>query len=520
MNNFFELGWLKIMKIAMNRVVLLAVAFLFLSAAHANGVEIEQPGKTSVAAVSGQGQLLLVDTSYGRVSVIVLKGTHYEMGRQYGVLLGQQIAVITKAMDLSMVMGGEHSKEDLNRLVAALWEIMSPHVPDAFKDEIKGIVEGARESGAEISELDLIAPLVITNISDMNDKDSLLGGKSSLHPLLDEFAYTCSAFAVWGDRTVGGKLFSSRVLDWKPGTGTDRFKLITVYEPVDEIGNKGNAYMTAGYIGLIGATNGMNDKGITVSEIGSENAVEKLDGMPWTLMFRKVLEDSDSLDQAVEIIQAAENTIGYNFVIGDGDAENFGTQAWQPRAAEIEENGQYTVVMYDDDPVDRDAAWIDSSGNKVLVGGAPVQYGTPLKWAVLRADVAMSPEVRKTQTAGNGPGNADGGGNPLEVRSYRNRHRSQYDGLMALEAGGAFNNPYTGEPVFQATGETRLVDPETALEIASAAAMPDQNVLTIVYSATDLDFYVSWENSSGDEWQPAFKMPFLKLSLKGLLAKE
>jgi hypothetical protein len=91
---------------------------------------------------------------------------------------------------------------------------------------------------------------------------------------------------------------------------------------------------------------------------------------------------------------------------------------------------------------------------------------------------------------------------------------------VALETGGAFNNPYTGQPVFAATVEMRLIGPETALEIASAAAMPDQNVLAIVYAATDLDFYVSWENTSGAEWQPAFKMPFLKLSLRELTSKE
>jgi predicted choloylglycine hydrolase len=511
----------EIVKTLSNRIVLLSVALLFFASACALGVEIEEPGKISVVAESGEGLLLLVETSSGSVNVAVLKGTHYEMGKQYGEMLGKRIEEITKFTDLSMVMGGDFSRDDLEKLVSGVWGMMLPYAPYWFMDEVKGIVEGARAAGAEVSELDLITPIVITNISDMNDKDSLVGEKSSLRFSLGELAYTCSAFAAWGERTVGGKLFSSRVLDWKPGTGTDRFRLITVYKPVDEKGNTLNAYMTAGYIGLIGATNGMNDKGITVSEIGSENTVEKLNGMPWTLMFRKLLEESDSLDDAVKIIQAAENTIGYNFVIGDGDAENYGTGAWRPRAAAVEENGKFTAVMYDDDPVDRDAVWADSAGNKILVDGAPVHYGTPLKQAVLRADVSMSPDVRKTQTSNNGPGNADGGGNPVEGGSYRYRHRSQYDALTALEnAGGVFSNPYTGEPVFEAAGGKRLIDAKAALEIASAAAMPDQNVLAIVYSATDLDFYVSWENTSGAEWQPAFKMPYLKLNLKEIVAKE
>jgi len=495
--------------------LLITVVLLLSSAVATFGIEIESPGKSTELAKNGNGRLLLVETSYGGIHVVILKGTHFEMGKQYGALLGRPISEITKAMGLEMVIGGEHSKEDMENLVMKVWGMMSPHVPNAFKEEIKGIVNGARESGVEITELDLIEPLIIANISDMNDKDSLLKEKSSLRPLLEELAYTCSAFAAWGDRTVDGKLFSSRVLDWKPGTGMDRFKLITVYMPVDGSGNKLNSYMTAGYTGFIGANNGMNEKGITVSEIGSENEVEKLDGMPWTLMFRKVLEESDSLDNAVKIVQAAENTIGYNFVIGDGDVENFGTENWNPGAVAIEENGTYTSVIYDDDPVDHDAVWIDSAGEKVLVDGEPVHYGTPLKQAVLRADMAMSPDIRKTQTSANGPGNMEGG-NPLESGSYRDRHRSQYNALIALETGGAFNNPYTGEIVFAATGEKRLLGPETALEIVSAAAMPSQCVLAITYAATDLDFYVSWENTSDAVWQPAFKMPVLKLNLKEL----
>lgn len=499
---------------------LITAIMLVLAAADSFAVEIESPGKINELATSGRGRLLTVETSYGGVSVVVLKGTHYEMGKQYGVLLGRQIAVISKATDLGMVMRGEHSKEDMKILVTKLWEMMSPHVSETFKEEIKGVVEGARQSGVEISELDLIAPLVIANISDMNNIGSLTTGNSSLRPLLRDFAYTCSAFAAWGDRTFGGKLFSSRVLDWKPRTGSDRFKLITVYEPEDDSGKKLNTYMTAGFAGFIGATNGMNEKGITLSEIGSENVVEKLDGMPWTLMFRKVLEESDSLGDAVKIIQDAENTIGYNFVIGDGDAENYGTDKWSPAAAAIEENGAFTAVIYDDDPVDHDAVWIDSDGENVLVEGSPVHYGTPLKHAVFRADTAMSPDIRKTQTAARGPGKGGTGVNPLESASYLKRHRSQYDALVALSTGGAFDNPYTGEPVFIATGDKRLIGPEAALEIASAAAMPSQCVLAVIYAATDLDFYVAWENTAGKEWQPAFKMPYLKLNLDELVLKK
>lgn len=492
------------------------ILFLLITATGASGFEIVSPALEKTAAFEG-GTLYRTAMPYGDVPVIRLRGTHYEMGRQYGALLGAQIIESTiqlggLAVDLTGV-----DPSLLRPFTLTLWQRMAPFVPAIFKDEFRGIIDGAKEAGVKIELVDLVAPIVVANISDMNNIDALFG-EFGLLPAR-KAQYSCSSFAAWGPRTEGGRLFSTRVLDWNARTGADKFRVITVFEPVDENGNEMQAYATAGYVGLLGALDGMNENGITVSEIGSENKIEKLEGMPWTLMFRQVLENARSLDEAVAIIKEAENTIGYNFVIGDGDADRYGTPGWTPGAAAVEENGAHTAVVYADDPLEHNAVWIDNTGATVLRDGATVPYGTPLSNAVLRADVAASPDIRRTQTADNGPGDPENDGNPLIGGSYLMRHVSQYNALRALETGGAFFNPYTGAPVLQTTGSPAQVNVDNAMIVAANAGVPDSCILMVVYAATDLEMYVSWEKLDGGNWTAAFDMPFLKLNLKELLNK-
>ena len=502
----------------MKKIIVLAVLLVAACAARAGAVQIESPASlTQVGAYQG-GVLLAADMSYGAVPVIILAGTHEAMGRQYGYLLAEQIRDNTKVLLLDVVLPYGIDEKLVRTLAGAVWADMRPFVPREFLDEMQGVIAGAAEKGVTIEELDLALPIMLANISDMNNKEALLTNLSSALNL-DGLGFTCSAFAAWGPRTVDGKLISSRVLDWEPSTGIDRFKILAVYKPVDEQGEPLAAYMVAGWAGFIGAIDGMNEYGITLSEIGSENKREKIAGVPWTLMFRSVLERSQSLDHAVKIIQDSENTIGYNFVIGDGDAENYGTPEWAPGAAAIEENADLTAVIYADDPIDHNAVWIDNRGQAVLADGQPVPYGTPLKHAVLRADVAMSPDIRKTQAADNGPGEDGSDGNPLKGGSYRNRHKSQFDALTALETGAAYANPYTGAPVFPAAPGPRLVDPRTALELAASAAVPDSSVLTMVYAATDRTLYVSWEHLDNGQWTASFDRPYMQLNLMDLIAR-
>jgi hypothetical protein len=70
---------------------------------------------------------------------------------------------------------------------------------------------------------------------------------------LEKIAWGCDAYGVWGNRTVGGKLFTSRNLDWNINTGLDAFKCV-IYTEVDNV----PPYVTLGFTVGLGALAGIS----------------------------------------------------------------------------------------------------------------------------------------------------------------------------------------------------------------------------------------------------------------------
>src|SRR5512143_1254879 len=92
-------------------------------------------------------------------------------------------------------------------------------------------------------------------------------------------AMSCTMSAIWGSRTTRGNMYSHRNLDWLSQTGIHDQRLITVYRPEGK-----RPFVTMGFAGVCGALAGMNERGITISEVGTFSVSEELDGIPWALM--------------------------------------------------------------------------------------------------------------------------------------------------------------------------------------------------------------------------------------------
>ena len=76
----------------------------------------------------------------------------------------------------------------------------------------------------------------------------------------------CSFFALWGNRTEGGKLITMRNLDWQPNTGLNKYKLIFVWKITNTI-----PHIAVGFPVLLGALTGMSKAGLTVHEAGLDS---------------------------------------------------------------------------------------------------------------------------------------------------------------------------------------------------------------------------------------------------------
>jgi hypothetical protein len=278
--------------------------------------------------------------------------------------------------------------------------------------------------------------------------------------------------------------------------------LITVYRP-----DHGIACATMGYAGVTGCLAGMNAKGLSLSEVGAFSVREELDGTPWTLIARQMLEDSLNLDEAVAFIQGAKHTIGYNYLVSDGDPERYGTPAFAPRAAAFETNFECCETFFAGDAKEAAAQWVDAAGKSH-------HYGLPMTEAIMRADTAFGGRSRSLQAADDGPGDAENTGNPwgrdFSGSTYTTCHKPMHDMIRAYETGSEYVFPVRGTKVIEA-GEPRKIGVEEALNIAATVAHntemlaeDDWDVMSVVYAPTDGDFWVAFEScDAAGNWKNA-----------------
>jgi len=181
----------------------------------------------------------------------------------------------------------------------------------------------------------------------------------------------CSMFGVWGNRTVGGDLFTGRNLDWSAQTGIATNKLITVFHPPN-----GYVHATVGFAGLYGALTGMSSQGITVHEAGDDNHLETFEGFAWTLRLRDLMERVTTLAEAQTVWQQYNNTMGLNHGIGSANDNAF---------MALEVKAGYTAFFMANDP--REANF---------KGPQDQPLGSPMPEALWRTNHAYDPEWLKT----------------------------------------------------------------------------------------------------------------------------
>lgn len=449
----------------------------------------------------GPASLAVYETPFATIPVLRVSGTPLEMGHQYGFLVGDRVRRIADML-VSIFTEAGLPEFVVHNLLDNAWARMLPHTPERFLEEITGIAQGAAEAGVALTEQDLFRIVAATNL-DLYKRDERAFEFISPDilemlqnpPKLPE-GMSCTMFAVWGARTVDGKMFSMRNLDWLSQTGMHAERLVTVYTPAEGI-----PCVTTGYAGVIGALAGMNARGITLSEVGAFSVREELDGTPWTLMARQLLEQAACLEDAVRIISSATHTIGYNYLIADGDPENYGTAAFRPCAAAFETNHETCEVFFENDPKEATAVWESPDGKKT-------PYGLPLTEAVMRADTAFGPKARALQAADDGPGDPENTGNPLgrdgAGSTYTTCHKPMHDMIRAYETGAEYVFPVRGTKVIEA-GAPRRIGPEEAMTIAATVAhntemLPenDWNVMSVVYAPTDGKLWLGFEHLHAD----------------------
>jgi len=362
--------------------------------------------------------------------VLHVWGDPYDMGEVNGSLLKDSIKeAIQSLIDEMENMGYNYT------YLANCAETMEQYIPEEYIKEMEGLADGANITYTDVLVYHVIA-------------DTLFYGPGWTG---------CSGFAVFGNATNAtgdGHLYHGRSFDSPVSlTSGESTGLITVYEP-----ENGNTFVNVGWFGFIGVYTGMNKEGITVEMNASSSNDTTLDGMPIAFMLREVLEDSNNLTQAIDIINSTNRTVGWNIVLGDGKNLN---------ACVVEVSANYC---------------------KVFGPGGPEEDIEPhysIPDAVRRTNHYVDTELAATQ-------------------------RSPYDPRV-VGWNGSWNRYETLSQLIEYTyGD---ITAEMSIEFLQMphVAVP-QNQQSVVFDATDLELWVA--NARNDT--PAYLLDFIYLSYDDL----
>ena len=245
--------------------------------------------ESKTIARCGQGFLEEVDG----YRVLHLKGSPYEMGYQQGSLLKNDIRELVhflfdvKAKEIKVELGGTNLLDSklLNpkRALGGIASTQKKFVPERFHEELRGVADGC---GLDIQ--DVIAANFIPEM------------------------FHCSGFALSGSATNDGTLYHGRILDYGCDWKLQEHAVLTIAEPEGK-----NSFVNVTYAGFIGSVTGMNAKQISVGEMGGRG-LGHWEGVPMALLVRMVLEEANTLDEAIAIFRDHPRTCEYYYVVADG----------------------------------------------------------------------------------------------------------------------------------------------------------------------------------------------------------
>jgi len=215
------------------------------------------------------------------VPVLRLRGTPREIGRQHGRLLRRQIRFLTKefyeAFCLKLV--GEQGIREWTKQVL-------PHIPEHYREEIRGIAEGAGLPEETVLRVNCIIDRLQTVF--------------------------CSTVVAAGDMTEGDAVYFGRNLDFIGRNVLHKSTVVLVFE------SEGKAPVAAvTWPGLVGILSGMNAHGVCGATMMIHHGTEARPGVPYMMMYRDALAGAKRMADVGDHVAKTKRTIPNNFTVVD-----------------------------------------------------------------------------------------------------------------------------------------------------------------------------------------------------------
>jgi hypothetical protein len=221
----------------------------------------------------------------GFVPQLIVSGTHYQMGRQYGALLRSEIKYTVDSVDrlLAMEAGEQRLPLWLVKIYAQFQaQSIANRLPSRFIDEIKGVAEG---SGLPYKKI---------LITDM---------------IYDIYRLTGCTGIIW--RSPSGEIYHGHTtdigwgLDWPP-------TIIVKHNPTGY-----NSFTSITWAGFLGTQTAYNSNGLCYSENTLTSEKINWRGFSVNYLARIIMEECSSLSETASIFNKYGTINGEAMVLSD-----------------------------------------------------------------------------------------------------------------------------------------------------------------------------------------------------------
>ncbi len=242
--------------------------------------------------------------------ILVLEGSGYQMGRQHGEALREEIGQGVLPLFGSFTefdarlrnLPPERRQAVATRHEREVFDPLRRFVPQVYLDELRGIAEGAGLPADLVLRGNLLSELLQVTLKEQVPEGAV-----------DASGGGCTGFAVAGPATRDGELLHGKNTDYQ-GIGVwDRFPVLILSRPAE-----GFAYVRGTSAGLIKCNTCMNQHGITLSGHFLFSMDTTADGMAFTVLENEIMRRASSLGEAISIVEEKPRAGAFAFIVSDG----------------------------------------------------------------------------------------------------------------------------------------------------------------------------------------------------------
>lgn len=248
--------------------------------------------------------------------ILVLNGSHYDMGSQYAHFLKDEYLKNRVAWNSFC----ENILKIKEKELKETWEKISPNIPSEYIQEMQGRADALSLSLNDVGLIDTIGLFA----------SKIIG---------------CSNMAAWGPATIDSELYHLRSQDYSTQiisnkeTGESAYEnsLIVVRRP-----DKGFTSIYPHSPGEVGVEGGFNEKSICLGWSDSPCKDQTIDGIPIIIRQLMVLDRASNIEKSIKILDSKRN-ISCNIIVSDGK---------KPEAVILEQSANNSYIGHWNDPLE------------------------------------------------------------------------------------------------------------------------------------------------------------------------